>query len=318
MMCSRVIPAMEMRLVRLFSPATILTAATCTFKRSASKRRNASFARFSSAGAVSRTFSASPYAPSIAFRLARGITRTIIVIAPLRSTISIPLSPLARRTTRCRSGFLSRLLRWRFRSRGSCPSKAQAAVRSNGGLNRREARATWKNMAALASDHPKKAAWSSIPAIPDGPDRRRFPLRLAHPTLALHFWSPRHPTSPRLELANGCAAQRYSTLHSWRRVPLRRQRQAFALARSCPRNPRGQKDWRPGALCCLANGRSNAMWHEDPQRAVALSPILGLDFRQSDAGPHRKRCESHRREKFLTPRQSSHLPRDAPRVPLLA
>ena len=55
---ARVTPAIETRFVRLFSPATILTADKDTFKRSASSRRSASFARSSTGGAVSRTFSA--------------------------------------------------------------------------------------------------------------------------------------------------------------------------------------------------------------------------------------------------------------------
>src|SRR5580658_7962296 len=85
----RVTPEIEMRFVRLFSPATILTAAIGTFKQSASTLRSLSFARFSNAGAVSRTFRASPYAPSIAFLLPRGITRTAKITPPSRSTISI-------------------------------------------------------------------------------------------------------------------------------------------------------------------------------------------------------------------------------------
>jgi hypothetical protein len=46
----------ETLFVRLFSPATILTADTGTFKRSASSRRSASFARSSTGGAVSCIF----------------------------------------------------------------------------------------------------------------------------------------------------------------------------------------------------------------------------------------------------------------------
>jgi hypothetical protein len=104
MIFPRVTPEIEMRFVRLFSPATILTAAIGTFKRSASNRRSDSFARFSNAGAMSRTFNASPYVPSIAFRLPRGITRTAKITPPSRSTISITLSPLVHQKAQCPSG----------------------------------------------------------------------------------------------------------------------------------------------------------------------------------------------------------------------
>src|ERR1019366_5522917 len=86
--CARVTPEMDTRLARLFSPATILTAETGTFKRSANSRRSASFARSSTGGAVSRIFSAPLYSPSIAFRLARGATRTANTTSPSRTCIS--------------------------------------------------------------------------------------------------------------------------------------------------------------------------------------------------------------------------------------
>jgi len=80
--CARVTPAISTRFVRLLSPETILTADTGTFKRPASTRRRASLARSSTGGAVSRTFSAPLYSPSIASRLARGATRTAKTILP--------------------------------------------------------------------------------------------------------------------------------------------------------------------------------------------------------------------------------------------
>jgi hypothetical protein len=68
----RVTPAIETRFVRLFYPATILTAATVTFKRSADNRLIRSSPRLSTGSAINRIFIAAPRDPSIASRPARG------------------------------------------------------------------------------------------------------------------------------------------------------------------------------------------------------------------------------------------------------
>src|SRR5712692_8248032 len=82
-------PETSTRFLRLRSPERILTAATGTFKRSASRRRSASLARSSTGGAVRRTFSAPCHSPSMASRLARACTRTEKTTAPSPSRMSI-------------------------------------------------------------------------------------------------------------------------------------------------------------------------------------------------------------------------------------
>src|ERR1700683_3440840 len=201
MIFPRVTPEIEMRFVRLFSPATILPAAIGTFKQSANSRRSDSFARFSNAGAVSRTFKASPYAPSIAFRLPRGITRTAKITPPSRSIISITSWPLVHQKAQCRRGSPWLLLRSQSQSRGSCPSKAPAVVGLSAELNGREARATLKNMAARSRARPEKAGWSSIRAIVNAQAWRHLLLEPANPIPPRHFWRLHRSTLLQLTLA---------------------------------------------------------------------------------------------------------------------
>src|ERR1700723_1671028 len=85
----RVRPEMAIRLVRLFSPATILTAESGTANRRAKSRRKDSLARSSTGGAVSRTFSDPACSPSMVSRLARGETRTEKETVPEDSVTSI-------------------------------------------------------------------------------------------------------------------------------------------------------------------------------------------------------------------------------------
>src|SRR5215831_19522196 len=77
---------MKTRFIRLFSPATILTADAGTFKRAARSLRSASLARSSTGGAQRRTFNTPCTSPSIASRLARGVTRTA-KLTPLFCTV---------------------------------------------------------------------------------------------------------------------------------------------------------------------------------------------------------------------------------------
>src|ERR1700730_17880064 len=67
---SAVTPRISTRFVRLRSPDAILTADSGTFKLAASNRRNASFARSSTGGAVRRISSPSCHSPAISSRLA--------------------------------------------------------------------------------------------------------------------------------------------------------------------------------------------------------------------------------------------------------
>jgi len=77
------------------APPVILTAARETFKRSASKRQSASFARSSTGGAVRANFQrAHPISPAIVSRLARGCTRTLKLTVSPCSLISIGISLL--------------------------------------------------------------------------------------------------------------------------------------------------------------------------------------------------------------------------------
>src|ERR1700730_60671 len=84
----RVTPLISMRFVRFLSPPRILTADLGLFKSRARSSTSASFARFSTAGARSRTFSAPPSSPAISSLLARGCTRTEKITAPSLSCAS--------------------------------------------------------------------------------------------------------------------------------------------------------------------------------------------------------------------------------------
>src|SRR5260370_30501700 len=74
--CCWVTPRISMRFVRLLSPLRILTADWGVFKSCARNCTSASFARSSTAGALSGTFRAPAISPEISSLLARGCTLT--------------------------------------------------------------------------------------------------------------------------------------------------------------------------------------------------------------------------------------------------
>src|SRR6266852_1374477 len=183
---SSVPPRISTRLLRLCSPAAILTAASGTFKRDASSLRRASFARSSTGGAVKRTLSAPWYSPAIWSRLARGWTRTAKLPTPSFSVIRNARPFPFRRKAPSPRGFRSRPLRWPLQNRATFPWTGPA---TNPFLSPRELNpafhAAVENRAAPFPRHQNRAAPPSNRATPGGAVAERLRQGAPNPRSSL-------------------------------------------------------------------------------------------------------------------------------------